>query len=121
MSKTANWLPLNSRARSPTNACSPSNACTCGTGLFVSCRRTPTTGQNAVGRRQAPLGPAQIGGGELRELGLSLMVYDKAVGSSARSAEVSGDRVLDVQRFGFPLRLLAASQSRLGRRHRAPP
>jgi hypothetical protein len=42
------------------------------------------TGQNTVGRRQALLGPAQIGGGELRELGLSLMVYDKAVGSSAR-------------------------------------
>jgi SOS-response transcriptional repressor LexA len=48
MSKTANWLPLNSKARSPTSTCSPSNACTCGTGMSVSCRRTPTTSQSTL-------------------------------------------------------------------------
>jgi hypothetical protein len=30
------------------------------------------------------------------------------------SGQVTGDRVLDLQRFGLPLRLFAAAQSRLG-------
>lgn len=46
-----------------------------------------------------------------------MMVYEDATRRLAGSSgQIAGDRVLDFERFGFPLRLFAAAQPLLGRR-----